>query len=115
VVSRPMKGMEWWYAPGRVGGQEKEGVIAAEAHPREEEQEPGDQPHRATAVGRLLREKIGVAHAPGAREDRSTVGTARSPASAMTQRSAGVAFAMPATRLVGNCCCAVLYSVATSL
>ncbi len=99
-----------------VGGQEGERQIAAEPDPGEEDDEPDDQPVRAAAVRLLLREKVGVlAHGAGLFSDRSTLGTARSAASSISHRSAGVALASPATSRVGNVACLVLYCVATSL
>ena len=53
-------------------------------------------------------------YSPGLRP-KSTVGTARSAASVISHSSDGVACARPATRLVGNCACFVLYCVAVSL
>ncbi len=100
----------------RVGGEQAEAHVAAEADPREEDDESDDQPVRAAAVGLLLREEVGVlAHCGGLFSDRSTLGTARSAASSISHSSAGVALASPATSSVGKVACLVLYCVATSL
>ena len=81
-----------------------------------EQDEADGEPGRAPPVGLLLSKEVSVvAHAPRLVADRSTTGTARSPASSISQSSAGDALARPATRLVGNCICLVLYCVATSL
>ena len=116
VVKMPMKGTTWWYSAGRVTGQQVEGEVSAETHPGEEQDEPDDQPGRTASIGLLLGKEIDVlAHAAGLFSDRSTAGTARSAASSISHSSAGEALARPATRLVGNCICLVLYWVATSL
>ena len=68
------------------------------------------------AIGFLLGEEVGVlAHVAGLLNDRSTLGTARSAASSISQSSAGVALASPATSSVGKVACLVLYWVAVSL
>src|SRR5579885_278699 len=101
----------------RLAGGEVKQVIAAEAQPGEERDETDHQQRGAAAVGLLLLEQIqrrAVAHAFGLLE-RSTCGTARSAWSSTSHSSAGRVPARPATRLVGNCCCLMLYWVAVSL
>ena len=103
-------------AGGCIAGDQIESEITTKPHPGEEEDEAEGQDGRAAAVGLLLGEEVGiVAHAPRLFIERSTVGTARSAESSISQSSAGDALASPATRLVGNCICFVLYCVATSL
>src|ERR1041385_8940046 len=99
----------------QVAGSEIDRQIAAEPDPGEEEHEPRDQPGGLPLVGLLLGEEVRIGHAGGLFIDRSTLGTARSPASSISHSSAGDALASPATRLVGNWSCFVLYWVATSL
>ena len=100
-----------------VDGVEVVDVVAAEPQPREECDEANHQQCGAPAIGLLLLKQIQsgrVAHTLGFIE-RSTCGTALSWTSSISHRSAGCAFAIPATTLVGNCCCLVLYWVAVSL
>ena len=98
----------------RAARQLVQDPVAAEAEPGEERDEDDDEPARAAPIGGLLLEEVRLAdgYFPN---DRSTLGTARSAASVISQSSAGDAPAIPATMFVGNCCCFVLYSVAVSL
>src|SRR5207302_9872458 len=101
----------------RIAGEEVIDVVAAESQPGEEGHEASHEYGGAPATGFLLLEEIQggfVAHVFGLRE-RSTCGTAFSPWSSISHRSAGCALASPAAQLVGNCCCFVLYCVAVSL
>src|SRR3954469_18704635 len=86
------------------------GKVSTEAHPGEEQDEADDEINRAAPIRLLLGEKISlIAHEAGLLSARPTEGTDRSPASSISQSSAGEALARPATRLVGNCICLVLY------
>src|SRR2546428_2776629 len=101
----------------RLEGVEVVQVVAPEAEPGEEDHEANHQPKGAPAVGFLLLKEVEgrlVRHALGLVE-RSTWGTARSAWSSISHRSAGWAFAIPATRFVGNWCCLGLYWVAVSV
>src|SRR5256884_4467205 len=101
----------------RVAAEEVIDVVAAEPEPREERHEGNHEHDGAPAIGFLLLKEVQrrcVAHVFGLRE-RSTCGTAFSPWSSISRKSAGCALARPATRLVGNCCCLVLYWGAVSL
>src|SRR5207237_7950118 len=90
--------------------------LAAQGDPGKARDDAGRRPSGTTAVGFRPGEEVAlVAQVAGLFMERSTTGTARSPASSISQSSAGVALARPATRLVGNCICRVLYWVATSL
>src|SRR2546422_10765800 len=103
---------------GRLGeGVEVVDVVATEPEPGEENHEANHQQRGAPAIGFLLLKQVqrGLATHGFGFIDRSTCGTARSACSSISHRSAGCARATPATRLVGNCCCLVLYCVAVSL
>src|SRR5690606_2017378 len=101
----------------RIRLQQVQADVTAEADPREEEDEAEQEPTRLAPVGLLLAEQVArsVHHRRDQPIEMSTLGTSRSPGSVISHSSAGVALARPATRLVGNCCCATLYVVATSL
>src|SRR5207244_11009439 len=101
----------------RTPGRQVVDVVPAEPQPREEDDEANHQQDGAPAIGFLLLKEVEravVRHAFGFIV-RSTWGTAFSAWSSISHRSAGWALAIPATRLVGNCCCLVLYCVAVSL
>src|SRR2546426_626488 len=116
--SSPWVTATWAWRGGRlVGRGEPVDEVPTEAEPREEKHEANHQQPRAPAIGFLLLKQIErcfVRHALGFSE-RSTCGTARSPWSVISHRSAGWARASPATSDVGNCCWRVLYWVAVSL
>ena len=99
----------------RAARQLVEDPVAAEAEPGEERDENDDEPARAAPVGGLLLEEVRRLADGYFPNDRSTLGTARSATSVISQSSAGDAPAIPATMFVGNCCCFVLYWVAVSL
>src|SRR5207244_3219193 len=97
---------------------EIEGEVAAEPQPREEQDEQRHPQRRLPAVALLLLVQVrrDRSHACGFLPiERSTFTTSRSLSSVISQSSAGVAFAMPATMFVGTCDCFVLYAVAMSL
>src|SRR4029077_5577154 len=101
---------------GRGARVEVIDVVAAESEPREEGHEANHEHDGPAAIGFLLLEEVQrrrVAHVFGFKEG-SPCGPAFSPWSSISHRSAGCALARPATKLVGNCCCLGLYSVAVS-
>src|SRR5256885_17082672 len=88
-----------------VGRGEPVDEVPTEAEPREEKHEANHQQPRAPAIGFLLLKQIErcfVRHALGFSE-RSTCGTARSPWSVISHRSAGWARASPAK--IGRASC----------
>ena len=86
---------------------EVQNEIAAEADPRKEEHEYGNQYRRSAAIVRLLFEEVGVAHRYDF-IDRSTLGTSRSFSSVISHSSTIAALARPAIMFHGNCCCFTL-------